>query len=64
MSELCCLSLHSTCGQPGFTSGTCGTFTKNTETIEKIRETGVIVLMLFKSDNKPNKKWFHRGSKF
>ena len=47
MSELCCLSLHCTCGQPGFTSGTCGTFTKNTETIEKIRETGVIVVDAF-----------------
>ena len=47
MSELCCLSLHSTCGQPGFTSGTYGTFTKNIETIEKIRETGVIVVDAF-----------------
>ena len=47
MSGLCCFSLHSTCDQPGFTSGTCGTFTKNTETIEKIRETGVIVVDAF-----------------
>ena len=47
MSELCCFSLHSTCGQPGFTSDACGIFTKNTETIEKIRETGVIVVDAF-----------------
>ena len=38
MPELCCLSPHSTFGKPGFTSSACGTFTKITETIKKIRK--------------------------
>ena len=37
MPELCCLSPHSTWGQPGLTSTTCGTLRKLLKRLKKLK---------------------------